>query len=80
MKSTLKELRARHNMTQEEVAKALGVHPNTYRGWERDPSMIQISKVYSIAELFDVSIDDIFMRSDTMPNKGYREAKEVHHA
>ena len=66
MRFTLKELRARNNMTQEEAARALGVHPNTYRGWEQNPGMIQMAKLYAIAELFKVPIDDIFLGLNTM--------------
>lgn len=69
MKFTLKELRARKGLTQEDVAHALGVHLNTYRSWEQNPGMIQISKVYAIAELFGVRLDDIFLGLNTMSDE-----------
>ncbi len=59
MKYTLKELRARKNETQEEVAKNLGISIQTYNAWEKDISNIAVSKVYALAEYFGVTIDEI---------------------
>ena len=58
-KYTLKELRARKNETQEEVAKKLGVSTTTYNAWEKDISNIAVSKVYAVAEYYGVTIDEI---------------------
>lgn len=59
MQYTLKELRARKNVTQKEVAKDLGIAYQTYNAWEQDISNVGISKVYALAEYFDVTIDEI---------------------
>lgn len=59
MKFTLRELRARKNKTQEEVAKDLGIATATYNAWERDISNVAVSKVYAVAKYFGVSIDEI---------------------
>ena len=59
LKYTLKELRARVNMTQEEVAKKLGVSTQTYNAWEQDVSNVGFRKVIALAKLFGVSVDDI---------------------
>lgn len=59
---TLKELRARKNKTQEEVARDLGVATATYNAWERDISNVGVSKVYAVAKYFGVTIDDIKFR------------------
>ncbi len=61
MKFTLRELRARKNKTQEEVAKELGISTQTYNAWERDISNVAVSKVYAVAEYFGVTIDDIYI-------------------
>ena len=58
---TLKELRARKNMTQYEVAKNIGVSTQTYNAWERDVSNVAISKVKALADLFEVTIGEIFL-------------------
>lgn len=59
MRYTLRELRARKNKTQEEVAKSLGIATQTYNAWERDISNVGISKVYALANYFGVKIDEI---------------------
>jgi DNA-binding XRE family transcriptional regulator len=56
---SLKELRARKNITQKEMAKVLDVSTQTYNAWENDLSNVKISKVYEIAEYFGLTIDDI---------------------
>jgi transcriptional regulator with XRE-family HTH domain len=56
---TLRELRARKNKTQEEVAKSLGIATQTYNAWEKDISNVGISKVYALANYFGVKIDEI---------------------
>lgn len=57
---TLKELRARHDLTQADVAYKLGISPQTYCGWEKDLSKVPIGKVKKLATLLEVSIRDIF--------------------
>lgn len=59
MKYSLRELRARKNKTQEEVAKSLGIATQTYNAWEKDISNVGISKVYALANYFGVKIDEI---------------------
>lgn len=56
---TLKELRARKNLTQKEVAKDLGISAQTYNAWERDVSGVSVSKVQALAEYFGVSLGQI---------------------
>lgn len=56
---SLKELRARKNKTQVQVAAALGVSPQTYNAWERDISGVAISKVQAMADYFGVPIGQI---------------------
>lgn len=59
MKFTLRELRARVNKTQKEVAQELGVATATYNSWEQDISNVAVSKVYAVAEYYGVRIDEI---------------------
>lgn len=61
MQFSLRELRARKNKTQQQVAEAVGVSPQTYNAWEQDVSGVALSKIYKLAEYFDVSIVDIKM-------------------
>lgn len=59
-KFTLKELRARKNETQEQVAKSLGISTQTYNAWEKDISNVAVSKVQAVANYFGVTLSDIF--------------------
>lgn len=59
MKYSLKELRARKNETQAEVAEALGISNQTYCAWEKDISKVALGKVVKIAEYFEVPLDEI---------------------
>ena len=61
---SLKELRARKNKTQEQVATDLGVSPQTYNAWERDISNVAISKVMAVADYFGVSLSEIKLTID----------------
>lgn len=58
---TLRELRARKNETQEQVAKALGVSVQTYNAWEKSISNVAVSKVKALAKYFDVKLTQIFL-------------------
>lgn len=58
---SLKELRARKNMTQAEVACKLGITTQTYNAWEKNVSNVSIGKVNALAELFGVTIGEIFL-------------------
>ena len=53
------KLRKNNNMTQFELADALGISFQAVSNWERGNSMPDISKLPEIAELFQVSIDEI---------------------
>lgn len=57
---TLKELRARKNKTQEQVAHDLGISTQTYNAWEKDISNVAVSKVQALAIYFGVGLGDIF--------------------
>ena len=63
-KKTLKELRARLMLTQEEFATAIEVSTPTYRNWEKDLSQAPIAKVYRIAQLCNVPITAIALTKD----------------
>lgn len=58
---SLKELRARKNMTQAEVAENIGISTQTYNAWEKDISNVAIGKVKALAEFFGVTIGEIFL-------------------
>ena len=64
MKFTIKELRARKNVTQAKAAEDLGVSVQTYNAWEKDISNVGVSKVLAVAEYYGVSLNDILLPDD----------------
>lgn len=66
-KVTLRELRARYNLTQKEVADNVGVTLKTYNFLENNPSSLlgcRFETVYNLASLFHVRMEDIFLGND----------------
>ena len=49
--------RARHGMTQDELAAKLCVTGNTYRNWQSGKNVIPASKIILMSQLFGVSTD-----------------------
>ena len=52
-------LRKSRGMTQRELAEKLGVSDKTISHWERDESAPDISMIPVIAEIFDVTCDEL---------------------
>ena len=46
-KITIKELRARHNLTQEEFAKTVGTTPQTVSAWEKNQLSISPNTTFN---------------------------------
>lgn len=57
------ELRKAQGMTQDELAEALNVSPQAVSKWENDLSCPDISLLPKLADLFNVSIDELFARN-----------------
>lgn len=65
MSLTVKQWRRAKDITQEQMAKELGIHVNTYQNWEEAPEKISIEKAVQIANIFNVPFDDVsFKRED----------------
>lgn len=58
------ELRKAHNMTQFELADALGISFQAVSNWERGASMSDISKLPELAEIFGVTIDEVLGKNN----------------
>lgn len=66
VKFTIAEWRRLKNMSQQRLADLCGVHLNTVRNWEDNPREIKLIHANKIAEIFEVSLENIiFLPSDT---------------
>lgn len=63
--NVLVELRKRRNITQEELAKEMGVSAAAVSKWEKNYSMPDIQMLSALADYFDISTDELLGR------KGY---------
>lgn len=61
MQFSIKELRARKNETQRQVAESIGITVQTYSAWERNISKVPVSKVNALAKHFGVKLTQIFL-------------------
>ena len=59
---TISKLRKEKGMTQEELAEKVNVSAQAISKWENDISMPDISVLPVLAEIFDVSIDELLGR------------------
>lgn len=60
IKYTLKELRARYNLTQDDMAKALNLTRQSYINIEKNPERATVDRMMQIARILKVSIGEIF--------------------
>lgn len=56
----IKQLRTKAHLTQEQLADELGISPQSVSKWENSVAMPDITLLPKIAEIFGVSIDDLF--------------------
>lgn len=61
MKTRLKVLRAEKNLTQAQLAKALGTNQPTVSAWERGDNIPRAPMMQKIADYFGVKKEDIFL-------------------
>lgn len=63
MKNKLKIYRAMHNLTQEELANAIGVTRQTVIAIESDKYLPSLGLAFKMARLFKVQVEEIFIYS-----------------
>lgn len=64
MKTRIKEYRAKYSMTQEELAKKVGVRRETIVFLEKGKYNPSLKLAYKIARVFNVRIEDVFIFDD----------------
>ena len=64
MKTRIKELRARYGLTQEELARKVGVRRETILFIEKGNYNPSLKLAHNIAETLQTTIDDLFIFED----------------
>jgi putative transcriptional regulator len=64
MKNELRVLRARHNITQAELAERLGVSRQTVNAIETEKYDPSLPLAFKIAAVFQCRIEDVFLASN----------------
>jgi putative transcriptional regulator len=64
MKTRIKELRARYNLTQEDLAKKVGVRRETILFIEKGNYNPSLQLAYDIAQALQTTINDLFIFED----------------
>ena len=59
MRLTLAAWRRARDITQDEMAKMLGISKPTYVRWEKNPGNITMFNAEKIADIFEVTLTDI---------------------
>ncbi|RDW22374.1 transcriptional regulator [Oceanobacillus arenosus] len=69
MKNKLEEIRKRHSITQEELAKKLDVTRQTIGSLENGRYNPSILLAFKIAKLFKINIEEIFIYEEDSENE-----------
>lgn len=64
MKTRIKEYRAKHDLTQKELADKVGVRRETIVFLEKGKYNPSLKLAYDISKVFDTSIEQIFLFND----------------
>jgi putative transcriptional regulator len=68
MTNRIKEFRARHNITQDELAKRVNVRRETIVFLEKNKYNPSLKLAYDLAQVFSVRIEDLFIFNDIFNN------------
>ena len=63
-RTRIKELRARHDLTQDDLAKAVGVRRETILYLEKGKYNPSLKLAYDVAKALKTTIDDLFIFED----------------
>jgi putative transcriptional regulator len=64
MRTRIKELRARHNLTQEDLAKKVGVRRETILYLEKGKYNPSLKLAYDVAKALKTTIDELYLFDD----------------
>ncbi len=58
----LRDLRQQRHLTQQQLAKKLGVHQKSIKNWENGDSKPSIDNLINICDMFNVTADELLCR------------------
>ena len=67
MKNKIKVFRAMHDMTQDNLAHAIGVNRQTILAIEKEKYVPSLDLAFKIARYFKVNVEEIFIYDDEIP-------------
>ena len=74
----ISSLRKEKGMTQLQLAEKMGVTDKAVSKWERDLSMPDLNSIPKLAEIFEISVDDLMqMKTDTTENRSQNKVDEI---
>ena len=76
IRNKLRELRARYRMTQEDLAKKVGVTRQTIIAIENGKYLPSLRLAFKLARVFDMKIDDLFYLEETTFNEKEMSASD----
>ena len=65
MKTRIKELRAKHNLTQEDLAKKVNVRRETIVFLEKGKYNPSLQLAYDVSKVFNLRIEEVFVFDDS---------------
>ncbi|MCX2495835.1 helix-turn-helix transcriptional regulator [Pedobacter sp. PF22-3] len=75
---TLRRYRDKYSYTQQYAADVIGISRVAYRKWENNEVDFSLSQLGKIAELYEISIQDIIMQSGFKKAKVVSQKQKVH--
>ena len=70
--------RANADLSQDQVAEALGIGPEAVSRLERGVVELSVSRLVELAELFDCGLDELLFESSSRPaDQGFAIAREI---
>jgi len=67
MKNKIKIFRAMHNLTQEDLARAIGVNRQTILAIEKEKYIPSLDLAFKISRYFGVNIEEVFISDEKTP-------------
>ena len=67
MKNKIKIFRAMHNLTQEDLARAIGVNRQTILAIEKEKYIPSLDLAFKISRYFKVNIEEVFILDEKTP-------------